>query len=317
LNINPNRRQNEHVPENIPGVIERIFYIFWSRSGSKCALSVKAGIFIFQYNSSLNRWTQTHILQSTPGGSLNNRRFGLIESSVQEAFSPNGLYLLVHKGGSYYYPGSHYVYDLAAKKYIGPFFSKGKLFGWAWTSDSRHVVSLVQLQEDHGPFALHTFSVEKATELPIRTFMPSTSSFDSFALAEAYFVPAMKEPSSVSCRHPDLKTFAEDWLDRDSYVFFEPAGNRFLMVSSRGNFSLYQFSVLDNSTVDVQHVAYRKSFIPKGCSPPIRSVQWTKGGPIIFAEHNVRGTQKHDLTEINPFIQGGPVNLNSTLKSTH
>jgi hypothetical protein len=56
-----------------------------------------------------------------------------------------------------------------------------------------------------------------------------------------------------------------------------------------GNFSLYKFDVLSNGTVDVRFLRYKKSFIPHGCSLPIRSVQWTKDNILIFAERNVRG----------------------------
>ncbi len=272
----------------MPGVIDRVGSIFWSRSGRKCAMSSQVGTLVFQYNPSFNRWTHTHLLQSRPGVGL-DKAYGLLEHPLQEAFSPNGLYLLVEKSGGFR-SSNHYVFDLANKKYIGPFCTSGSVLGWTWTSDSKYVVMLMKYQEDHGPFALHTFDVQSGAELPKRTFTPSTSSFDSSVLREAHFVPAPSEPSTVSCRHPDLQDFAARWLGRDSYVFFEPYGDRFLMVSSWGNMSLYQFNVSGKSTV-VKHLKYKSSFIPKGCSPPIRSLQWSKDGILIFAERNPRGTK--------------------------
>jgi hypothetical protein len=251
-------------------------------------VSTEVGTFVFQYNPSFNRWAHTHLLKCRPGGSLDHTPYGLLEAPLREAFSPNGLYLMVEKSSNF--RSSHFAYDLAAKKYIGPFCTAGNVLGMTWTSDSRYIVCLMKYQEDHGPFALHTFDVKNGTELPKRTFTPSTSSFDRSDLQSAYFSPASKEPSTVSCRHPDLKDFAARWLERESYTFFEPYGNRFLMISSTGNFSLYKFDVLSNGTVDVNFLRYKNSFIPRGCSLPIRSVQWTKDNILIFAERNVRGT---------------------------
>eukprot|EP00029_Vermamoeba_vermiformis_P012977 TRINITY_DN7915_c0_g1_i1.p1 TRINITY_DN7915_c0_g1~~TRINITY_DN7915_c0_g1_i1.p1 ORF type:complete len:455 (-),score=92.81 TRINITY_DN7915_c0_g1_i1:87-1451(-) len=277
-----------HELASIPGVIERASQIFWSRSGRKCVVSTEVGTFVFQYNPSFNRWTHTHLLQSRPGTGVSDKAYGLLEHPLQEPFSHDGRYLVVEKSTGGFRSSDRFVFDLANNKYIGPFCSRGSVLGYTWTSDNKYVVMLMKFQEDHGPMALHTFDVQNGKELPVRTFTPSTSSFDRKDLGSAYFVPSAKEPSTVSCRHPDLKDFAARWIERDVYVFFEPYGDKFLMVSSWGEMSLYLFNVSTNGTV-VKHLKYKSSFIPKGCSPPIRTVQWKKDGILIFAERNPKG----------------------------